>query len=313
MNILFCPWPKDLMSDYSSLAKLIRGEIRCGVPMSEYTSYRVGGPADCLALPASVDDLKKILEWCRQESRRYFILGNGTNLLVRDGGIRGLVISLSRALVGIKSEPDGEVRARAGEPLARLVEFACRKGLAGLEFAAGIPGSIGGALFMNAGAFHGEMKGVIECVRFMDVAGSEFSRSNDECKFAYRSMLMQDGEVILEGKFRLREDGEKAVRQRVDGILKQRMAKHPYDFPSAGSVFKNPPGHPAGKLIEASGLKGRRIGDAEVSTKHANFIINRGTARAREILELIRIVQERVFQEKGIRLEPEIRIIGEDY
>ncbi len=279
--------------------------------MSEYTSYRVGGPADCLVFPVNADDLKNVLGWCRREDRPYFILGNGTNLLVRDGGIRGCVISLAR-LRGLEAEGGDAVLARAGDPLGSLVEFACRRKLAGLEFAAGIPGSVGGALFMNAGAFRGEMKGVVECVRFMDAAGKIFTRSNEECGFAYRSISMPNGEVILDARFRLKTgDGEK-IRARIDEILKMRRARHPYDLPSAGSVFKNPSAEPAGRLIEAAGLKGARCGDAQVSEKHANFIVNRGRATAGDILALMKTVQERVFREKGIRLDPEIRIVGED-
>jgi UDP-N-acetylmuramate dehydrogenase len=299
------------LNNFSTLAELIKGEIRCGAPMSEYTSYRVGGPADCLVFPADADDLKKILGWCRLENRPYFLLGNGTNLLVRDGGIRGCVVSLSR-LTGIEEDGDCIVRAGAGEPLGRLVEFACRRNLAGLEFAAGIPGSVGGALVMNAGAFQGEMKGVVECVRFMDAAERVFTRTNEGCRFAYRYMYMQNGEVILEGRFRLKRDGEEEIRTRIDEIIKKRMARHPYDLPSAGSVFKNPSAEPAARLIEGAGLKGTTIGGAQVSEKHANFIVNCGRARAQDVLALIRLVQDRVFQEKGIRLEPEIRIVGEE-
>ncbi len=165
---------------------------------------------------------------------------------------------------------------------------------------------------MNAGAFQGELKGVVECVRFMDAAGKIFTRSNEECRFAYRSIYMQNGEVILDARFRLKTGDGGKIRTRIDEILKMRRARHPYDLPSAGSVFKNPSTEPAGRLIEATGLKGTRRGDAQVSEKHANFIVNRGGATAADILALMRIVQEKVFRVKGIRLEPEIRIVGED-
>ncbi len=285
------------------------------MPMSEYTSFRVGGPADSLVFPADLEDLQHISRWCLQEKIPCFVLGNGTNLLVRDGGIRGLVISLSRLPGGIEAAArglDGLVRAGAGEILGKLVEFAWRQELAGLEFAAGIPGTVGGALFMNAGAFQGEMKDVVESVRFMDASGNIFTRNRNECKFSYRSMFLQNGEVILEGRLRLKKGNAQEIRTRGEEIIRRRLAKHPYDLPSAGSVFKNPPEGPAGKLIEEVGLKGMRIGDAQVSEKHANFIVNRGRARAGDILALIERIREKVCQEKGILLETEIRIVGAD-
>jgi len=303
------------MADLFPLAETIKGEIRYGVSLSDYTSFHVGGPADSLIFPADLEDLYKILQWCLREKVPCFVLGNGTNLLVRDGGIRGLVISLSRVLGGIEvvgKDADGLVRSGAGEALGKLVEFAWKQELAGLEFAAGIPGTVGGALFMNAGAFQGEMKDVVESVRFMDAAGKIFTRNREECKFSYRSMFLRNGEVILEGRLRLKKGNVQEIRNRGEEIIRKRLAKHPYDLPSAGSVFKNPPQGPAGKLIEEVGLKGMHIGDAQVSEKHANFIVNRGRARAQDILALIQRIREKVFHEKGIVLETEIRIVGED-
>jgi len=298
------------------LAGKIKGEIRYSVPLSGYTSFRVGGPIDYLAFPADMEDLRKTLQWCRGQGVRYFILGNGTNLLVRDGGVRGMAISLSRGFIGLEeAELDqGEklVFSGAGEPLGRVVEFAPGRGLAGLEFAAGIPGTVGGAIFMNAGAFQGEMKDAIDSVRLMDAEGKVWERRRGELKFSYRSMELREGEVILGGRFRLRAGDGQKVREKVEEILHRRRIKQPLDLPSAGSIFKNPPQGPAGKLIEEAGLKGRRLGDAQISEKHANFIVNRGRARAGDILALIELAREKVLKEYGVLLEMEIQVVGED-
>ena len=304
------PLEKDL------LPGKFKGEIRRAVLMSEYTSFRVGGKVDYIAFPEGREDLQGILEWCRQQGIPTFILGNGTNLLVRDGGIRGMAISLSRGFLRVEELERGPERslvlAEGGQSLGKLVEFSWKKGLAGLEFAAGIPGSVGGALFMNAGAFRGEMKDILDSVRLLRPGGLVSERRREEWKFDYRSMGLEKGEVILGGKFRLKVEDGQAVKDRIEEIMRQRMSKQPYDLPSAGSVFKNPPQGPAGRLIEEAGLKGLRIGDAQISEKHANFIVNRGQARAKDILALIELARKKVLQEKGVWLETEIQIIGED-
>ncbi len=299
-----------------SLLKKIKGTIRVSVPMIEYTSFRVGGKADYLAFPADVKDLQMVVRWCIREGIPYFILGNGTNLLVRDGGIRGMVIALSRGFLRIeKLEGEGEdilVYGEAGESLGKLVEFCWKKGLSGLEFSAGIPGTIGGAIYMNAGAFGGEMKDVIDSLSLMDSRGNLIEKSKEELVFLYRSANLPQGEIVLGGKFHLRAEESPTVRSRVEKNLFCRKEKQPLDFPSAGSVFKNPPQGSAGRFIEEMGLKGSRLGDAEISEKHANFIVNRGRAQARDILALIARTRERVYQEKGIWLETEIQVVGED-
>jgi len=304
------------MADCQELAGKIKGEIRYSVPMSEYTSFRVGGHVDYLAFPTDLGDLQEIIRWCHQKEIHYFILGNGTNLLVRDGGIRGMAISLSRGFLRIeeveRSAGQGLIFAEAGESLGKLVEFSWKKGLAGLEFSAGIPGTIGGALFMNAGAFHGEMKDVLDSLRLMDAGGKIMERRKEGVRFSYRAMELPKGGVILGGKFRLQDENGQSVRARAEEIIRRRMEKQPYDLPSAGSVFKNPPQGPAGKFIEEVGLKGYGIGDAQISEKHANFIVNRGQARARDILALIEVARKEVLQKKGVWLEMEIQVMGED-
>jgi len=299
-----------------SLDGLVKGEVRYAVPMAEYTSFRVGGPVDGLVFPADAEDLRTLLQWCRKERIPYFILGKGTNLLVRDGGIRGLAINLSQGFKRIEkldqSSEGTTVLAEAGEALGRFVDFSWRNDLGGLEFAAGIPGSVGGAIFMNAGAFRREMKDLLLSIALMDETGNLSEKKIAETKFSYRTMGVKKGEVILGGRFLLAKGNRDESRGRIEEIMRQRLAKQPYDLPSAGSVFKNPASAPAGKLIEETGLKGIRIGDAQVSEKHANFIVNLGRASAHEILELVKRVQERVYLEKGVVLEMEIQVAGEN-
>lgn len=295
---------------------MIKGEILYAVPMAGYTSFRVGGPVDFLAFPADLDDLRTLLCWCQDGRVPYFILGKGTNLLVRDGGIRGMAINLSRGLTRLQvvAEDAGgaAVIAEAGESLSRFVDFSWRNNLCGLEFAAGIPGSVGGGIFMNAGAFRREMKDALASISLMDSRGQISERKIEDTVFSYRSMGLKKGEVILGGKFVLQRGKGEETRARVEEILRARFAKQPYDLPSAGSVFKNPLHAPAGKLIEEMGLKGTRVGDAQVSEKHANFIVNTGKATARDILDLAARVRERVQQEKGVLLEMEIQVVGEN-
>jgi UDP-N-acetylmuramate dehydrogenase len=256
------------------------------------------------------------LRRCNQQGVRYFVLGNGTNLLVRDGGIRGMAISLSRGFLRVEEVGGGPgenlILAEAGGPLGKLVEFSSEKGLTGLEFAAGIPGTVGGAIFMNAGAFKEEMKGVLHSVRLMDPEGNISEKGKNELRFSYRSLEVEKGEVILGAQFSLRPENGQRVKAKVEENIRWRKTKQPWDLPSAGSVFKNPVQGPAGRFVEEAGLKGSRIGDAQVSEQHANFIVNRGKARARDILTLVEIIREKVFKEKGVWLETEIQVVGED-
>lgn len=295
---------------------MIKGEILYSVPMSAYTSFRVGGRVDYLAFPSDIQDLQEILRRCNQQGVRYFVLGNGTNLLVRDGGIRGMAISLSRGFLRVEEVGGGPgenlILAEAGGPLGKLVEFSSEKGLTGLEFAAGIPGTVGGAIFMNAGAFKEEMKGVLHSVRLMDPEGNISEKGKNELRFSYRSLEVEKGEVILGAQFSLRPENGQRVKAKVEENIRWRKTKQPWDLPSAGSVFKNPGQGPAGRFVEEAGLKGSRIGDAQVSEQHANFIVNRGKARARDILTLVEIIREKVFKEKGVWLETEIQVVGED-
>ncbi|NWF57459.1 MAG: UDP-N-acetylmuramate dehydrogenase [Syntrophaceae bacterium] len=298
------------------LAEEIKGEVRYSVPLSEHTSFRVGGPVDFLIFPADLEDLRKTLQWCRRQKIFYFILGNGSNLLVRDGGIRGVAISLARGFQGVaeleRGEREGLLQAGAAEPLGRLVELCREKGLTGMEWAVGIPGTVGGALFMNAGAFRSEMKDTLESLQLMDGDGKVIETRREELHFSYRSLELKKGWVILGGKFRLKIGSSQAIRSKMEDFLKRRTAKQPLHLPSAGSVFKNPSRVSAGQLIEEVGLKGTRLREAQISEKHANFIVNLGKAKARDILTLAEWAKEKVYQEKGVKLEMEIQVMGED-
>ncbi len=227
-----------------------------------------------------------------------------------------MAISLCRGFQGISELERGEktalIQAGAGEPLGRLLEFACEQGLTGLEWAAGIPGSVGGALFMNAGAFRGEMKDDVQSVEFIDPEGNLVERKKEELQFSYRALDLKKGWAILGGTFSLRVGNSQAVRSKMNEFIQRRAAKQPLHLPSAGSVFKNPSRVGAGKLIEEVGLKGTRLRDAQISEKHANFIVNLGRARARDILTLAEWAKNKVFEEKGVKLEMEIQVIGEN-
>lgn len=289
-----------------------KGEVRFNEPMARHTSFRIGGPAEVMVFPLNVPDFKSIVTLAESYHIPYFILGRGTNLLVRDGGIPGITINLKN-LSSIKIvqgfSPHVFIYAEAGVPLQRLLDFVAKKGLAGLEFVAGIPGTLGGAILMNAGTEEGEMKDILHTVSIMDREGSIREIKRDAITFGYRSSNLEG--VITGATLRLKKGDTTTIKNRIKGLLRLRAKRQPL-LPSAGSVFKNPRGEPAGKLIEGLGIKGLRIGDAELSRLHANFIVNRGKAKASDVLSLMRFIEDKVLKERGIVLEPEIRIVGED-
>jgi UDP-N-acetylmuramate dehydrogenase len=281
-------------------------------PMSRHTSFRIGGPADALFVPRDIGELKKALKLAEELGIPVTVIGNGSNLLVRDGGIRGLVIKLSGTLDYVHVLGT-DLRAGSGVLLSTLAHVAVEAGLKGLEFAAGIPGTLGGALSMNAGAYDGEMKDVVSAVRALTPAGDEVELRGKELEFGYRHSALKARELVaVEATLALAPGDKEASLARIDELNRLRREKQPIALPSAGSVFKRPPGHFAGRLIEQAGLKGCRIGDAEVSTLHAGFIVNVGKATARDVLDLIFHVQAKVREQSGVTLEPEVRIIGED-
>jgi UDP-N-acetylmuramate dehydrogenase len=290
--------------------KGLRGKLRINERMSKHTSWRVGGPADYYYIPADLDDLTHFVAGLPASEPLTWV-GLGSNLLVRDGGIRGTVIATSGALSELGLHDKLLVRAEVGVACAKLARFSVQQGLSGAEFFAGIPGTVGGALAMNAGAFGGETWGLVQAVEVLDRHGRIQLRPPSEFTVGYRSVVGKPNEWFVAGHFRLvrgAADGGKAL---IKSLLAKRGATQPTHLPNAGSVFRNPPGDHAARLIESAGLKGLCEGDACVSELHANFIVNRGGASALQIERLIGTLQARVEQAHGVRLEPEVRILGE--
>jgi UDP-N-acetylenolpyruvoylglucosamine reductase len=284
--------------------------VRAEEPLAKRTTLRVGGPADLYVEPASEADLAAVLKFCGETQRPFFILGRGSNLLVKDGGFRGVVICLAHPSFS-RIEVEGEkLRCGAGAKLKAVAVEAKRLALTGLEFLEGIPGSVGGALRMNAGAMGGAMFEVVESVRVMDADGTVAERTAGELSVAYRSCSSLKTRVALGATLRGRSGAREAIEQRMNQFSQKRWQSQPA-APSAGCMFRNPPAIPAGKLIDELGLKGTRVGGAVVSAEHGNFIVNDGTATARDVLQLIQVIQDRVRAKRGIELETEVEIIGE--
>lgn len=293
-------------------ALLPPGRVSTDEPMAKHTTFRIGGPADALVTPHNNDELKRVIRFAAEEGLPAMVIGRGSNLLVRDGGIRGMVIKMSGGFVEVKAE-GSRLTAGAGVQLVTLARKAAALELTGLEFASGIPGSLGGALVMNAGAYDGEMKDVVEWVDVMDSGGRVKQLTAGEMGFSYRhSGLQETGDVALRAGLVLKPGEPQAIEARMKELAERRQTKQPLTLPSAGSVFRRPPGHYAGPLIEESGLKGTRVGGAEVSTLHANFIVNAGGATAADVLGLIEHVRQTVHARSGVWLEPEVRVVGED-
>lgn len=279
-------------------------------PMSRHTTFRVGGPADVLVQP-DYKTLSDVIKLCRKYEETYYVVGNGSNLLVGDKGIRGVVIEMVTNCQNLAVFGD-RITAGAGMLLSKVANFAADNELTGMEFAAGIPGSIGGAVVMNAGAYGGEMKDIIESVIVLDAAGDEKKLSLEELELGYRkSCIIKNNYVVMEVTLKLSEGNPETIRDRMRELNEQRRAKQPLEYPSAGSTFKRPEGYFAGKLIMDAGLRGYQIGGAQVSEKHCGFVINREGATAENIYQLIEYVSAEVERQFGIKLEPEVKMIGE--
>jgi UDP-N-acetylenolpyruvoylglucosamine reductase len=284
--------------------------VRRNEPLRKRTTLRVGGPADLYVEPASEADLAVVIRFCGEQKLPWFVLGRGSNLLVKDGGFRGVVISLAQPGFSRIEIDSPRLRCGAGAKLKTVAVEAKRNGLAGLEFLEGIPGSVGGALRMNAGAMGGAMFEVVESVRLMDSGGEIRDREAGELSMAYRSCGTLKTHIAIGAVLRGRPDSSEAIAQRMNEYSGKRWKAQPA-APSAGCIFKNPTAMPAGKLIQELGLKGRRVGGASISLEHGNFIVTDGTATARDVLELIEIIRGCARAERGIELETEVQIIGE--
>lgn len=284
-------------------------------PMSRHTSIKVGGNADALVMIDGEDQLLQIIGKLKQAKLNYLPAGNLTNIIVRDGGYRGAIL-LMKGLNEISYQKESDdifyMRSGAGAALAQLVRNAEDQELTGVEFCAGIPGSIGGAVWMNAGAFGREIKDVVVDVTVLDALGQKRIMPREEISFGYRKTVLPKESIIINAGFKLKKGSGKQIREKISEIMQLRRKKHPLTYPNAGSIFKNLPGLPAGKLIEEMGFKGTRCGDAEVSSQHANFIVNKGEACAADVLELIELIQTKAKQGKNIILETEVIIVGEN-
>ena len=287
-------------------------ELLLEEPMAKHTSFRIGGPADVLAQPGNEAELAELLKRATDHAVPVTLVGNGSNLLVRDKGIRGLVIKLSNLFSSI-TVAGNVLTFGSGISLAMASKKAASLSLSGLEFAVGIPGTIGGAVYMNAGAYDGEMAKVVTSVQVMDRQGQSSQLKADELDFSYRHTALQNSGLIVTSVTVSLQPGEaESIKAKMDDFSQRRIAKQPLELPSAGSMFKRPVGYFAGTLIEQTGLKGYTVGGAQVSTKHAGFVVNVGGATAKDVLQLIRDVQDRVLAAQGVQLEPEVLVLGEE-
>lgn len=282
-------------------------------PMAAYTTFRIGGPADVFVAPKCVDDLVRVIGRVRQEGCPLYVLGRGSNVLIADAGLRGVVVQIAGNLADARVGDGETVQVEAGITNAKVAALACRAGLSGYEFAAGIPGTLGGAAIMNAGAYGGEFKQVATEVTCLDAHGNVCTRTAEQAGWGYRTSALADqGLIVLSAKLKLEEDDPAEIQKRMDNLARKRIDKQPLDKPSAGSTFKRPEGHFAGKLIQDAGMQGYRVGGAQVSEKHAGFVVNDQGASASDVLSLIKDVRAEVERQFGVRLEPEVRFWGFD-
>ena len=286
--------------------RVLRDEV-----MKKHTTFRVGGPADFFVMPGSREELRDITVLCKSEGMPYYIMGNGSNLLVSDRGYRGVIIQIYREMSMITVD-ENQITAGAGALLSKIAGSALEAGLTGFEFAAGIPGTLGGACMMNAGAYGGEMKDVLKEVTVLTPEGEFTVIPAGELDMGYRtSVIEKKGYVVLEAVIALEKGEHESIRKRMEELREKRVSKQPLEYPSAGSTFKRPEGYFAGKLIEDAGLRGYSTGGAQVSEKHCGFVINTGNAEAKDIMELMKQVSERVMEKSGVLLEPEVRRLGD--
>lgn len=281
-------------------------------PMKNHTSFKIGGEADIMVVPSTKDQIIELIKYCNEESIPLFIMGNGSNLLVGDRGIRGVVLKIAGSFSDISVDGD-RMHVETGILMSSLSHKALEEELSGLEFASGIPGTLGGALAMNAGAYGGEIKDVTRCVTAVDLEGNIVELKEDMLEFGYRtSRIQREGLIALEAILELKKGDPAIIKETMNDLIRRRREKQPLSYPSGGSVFKRPEGYYAGKLIQDSGLKGYQIGGAQVSTKHAGFIINLGDATCADVVRLIETIQDKVYREFGVELSPELKVVGEE-
>lgn len=300
------------LANLSPFRQIAGVELLENEPLANHTSFGIGGPADLLALPHHMDALRQLLVTCYRQGLKPFVIGKGTNILVRDGGLRGVVIKLSDNFAGLRREGHRWV-AESGTTLARLCKETCCQGYRGLLFAAGIPGTVGGAVWMNAGTNEGDMSSVIHQLRAFTLAGDEVVLAGDSLHFAYRHSSLQNKDLVIgEVVFNLQPGDPDDLYSHLCCAIGKRCEKQPVAHNSAGSIFKRPPGDYAGRLVEVTGGKGLQIGGARISPKHANFIVNAGGATAADVLGLIETVRQRVYEQHGVWLETEVRVVGDE-
>lgn len=291
---------------------LQESQIKIEEPMKEHTTFRIGGAAKFFLRPDTKEELRQILSYCQERKLPYFLLGNGSNLLVSDAGFDGVVVQLGEGFRGIAQKGE-QLTVKAGTVLGQVAKYAEKAGLGGLEFASGIPGTIGGAVFMNAGAYGGEMKQIVKQIQVMRQDGSCCVLEKEELEMGYRTSIVKEkGYIVLETVLELCSRPSEEIQRRMEELKAARKEKQPLEFPSAGSTFKRPEGYFAGKLIMDAGLRGFRVGDAQIAEKHCGFVINRGNASAADVMRLVEAVKEKVKQESGVQLELEIQTLGFD-
>ena len=289
---------------------ITKGTVLTEEPMSRHTSFQIGGPAEIFVQPATGDEVRQAICLAKEEQIPFFVVGNGSNLLVSDDGFRGMIVQIGRNLQEISVE-DNVIYAQAGALLSRVARTALEHGLTGMEFAAGIPGSLGGAVAMNAGAYGGEMKDILTDVEVLTPDGEIKTLSLEELDLSYRhSCIFDEDYIVLSVHLQLEQGDKTVIRNRMDELARARREKQPLEYPSAGSTFKRPAGYFAGALIQDAGLKGYTVGGAQVSEKHSGFVVNRGGATAEEVLFLIKQVQKKVKSRFGVTMEPEVRMVG---
>ena len=297
---------------YDKLNNVIaKDSILIDEPMSRHTTFRVGGPADFFVTPKAKEEVRDVVRICKEAGMPYYIIGNGSNLLVSDAGYRGVIVQIYKEMNEVKVEGD-LVKAQAGALLSGIAAKALGAELSGFEFASGIPGTIGGACVMNAGAYGGEIKDVLIDATVLTAEGELKTVTRDELDLSYRHSIVQEkGYIVLSARFRLTPKPKDEIKSYMAELRTKRVEKQPLEYPSAGSTFKRPEGYFAGKLIMDAGLRGYSVGDAQVSQKHCGFVVNKGEATAADVLTLIKDVQETVLKQFGVKLEPEVKMIGE--